>query len=142
MPAPDGVLARLARVRRHGERQLDLQRSRLALFGCLGSDRDPERLAAAILEFAMEQRGAGGGAFYLGRPAQRLVRAADRGLAPDGRPPRELRLGLGLIGRLAAQRRPRVLAGHRLPTACVWPASRQTTSPAARPVCPSTWPAE
>ena len=109
VPAVGGVLASLGRARRQGERQVELQRNRVELFKCMRGDQDPEGLAASILAFVGPAAGAQAGAFYLARPGQRLVLASAFGAHDSGPPPPEIRSGQGLVGRVAAQRRMRIV---------------------------------
>ncbi len=122
VPAVGGVLASLGRARRQGERQIELQRNRVELFKCMRGDQDSEALAASILGFVVPAAGAQAGAFYLARPGQRLILAAALGADESGPPPAVIRTGQGLVGRIAAQRRMRVVRhedgdGLRLATA-------------------------
>ena len=122
VPAVGGVLASLGRARRQGERQIELQRNRVELFKCMRGDQDPEGLAASVLAFVVPAAGAQAGAFYLARPGQRLILAGAIGTDESGPPPAMIRTGQGLVGRIAAQRRMRVVRhddgdGLRLATA-------------------------
>ena len=76
----------------------------------LRGDEDPHTLAASVLEYLGSVHAASAGAFYLVRPGQRFVLAAEFGHSRFGPPARTLRLGQGLLGRAAAGDRIRIVS--------------------------------
>ncbi|HPF69839.1 MAG TPA: ATP-binding protein [Candidatus Krumholzibacteria bacterium] len=108
----EGVLASLGRARETGEAQLALQRHHIEIAQRLRGDLDPEALAESALAYVLPAIGAQAGTFYLARPGQRLVLAARMGVPAGFDPPRDLRLGQGLLGRLAVRRTMQLVVGQ------------------------------
>jgi len=105
------MIARLNDAKLSRDHQYQLQQSQFELNERMRGELDTKTLAAAILEFIADYYGAQVGAFYLAKPGQRLVLAAQLGDGDEQWPLRELREGQGLVGRAALRRRIEILRG-------------------------------
>ena len=103
------MIDKMAEARRSSDHQYRLQRSQFELNEEMRGEAETADLAQAILEFIGDYYGAQVGAFYLVKPGQRLVLAAQLGDADEDWPVRELREGQGLVGRAALRRRIEIL---------------------------------
>lgn len=103
------MLEHLTDAQHSRDHQYQLQQSQFELNEKMRGEPDTVTLAAAILESIGDFYGAQVGAFYLAKPGQRLVLAAQIGDAGDEWPVPELREGQGLVGRSAVRRRIEIL---------------------------------
>ncbi len=96
------MLAALNVAQRGSERQYQMQRCQFELNEKMRGEPNLQQLAASVLDYTAEYYGAQVGVFYLAQPGGRLELAARVGLQESAEVARELRIGQGLIGNVAA----------------------------------------